>query len=167
MWPVICFSSETLLEKSKFSFPSGYQSETTSWLGNHLNLSIPPGTDLCRACACCFGLYEFMCVLVLMCLEGFISVVSSISLALFLPPLPLGSLCPEGRDLMETFCLELSILRAPSPYISSGCGCLYLFPSGSLMGRSLSDDVLARRWAMNIAECHQEPFYCYFPLVEH
>ena len=58
---------------------------------------------------------------------------SSLAPTLFLPPLLLGSLNPEGRDLVEKSHLGLSV---PRSIILSGCGPLYLFSSaaeGSLM----------------------------------
>lgn len=74
--------SETLLEKTSFSFANGYQSEITSDLGwglCSLPLSVlgPSGLDLCRRCVCCHSLYELIRTLVLLCSEGFVSLVSA------------------------------------------------------------------------------------------
>lgn len=44
---------------------------------------------------------------------------SSLALTLFLLPLPWGFLNPEGRDLMETPCLELNVPRSPTLGIKS------------------------------------------------
>lgn len=140
---VTCFSSETLLEKSEFSLASDYQSETTSGLGNHLSLRIP---YVCRS-------VQALCVLLqtpwprvrwLWCVEEALSPwcpSPPLALTLFLPPLPLGSRGPEGRDWMETFCLGLSITRALTFCVSSGCGSLSLFPSASLMTSEQGTDL--------------------------
>jgi hypothetical protein len=57
---------------------------------------------------------------------------------LFLSPLLWGSLSAEGRNLMETSHLRLSVARSPTLCIMSGSGSLYMFPS--TVERWLSDD---------------------------
>lgn len=53
---------------------------------------------------------------------------ASFPLTLFLPPLPWGSLSPEGRDVMETAHLGLSVSKSLTLCTRSGCGslCSYL-----------------------------------------
>lgn len=66
--------------------------------------------------------------------------VSSLPLVLtvFLLPLPQDSMIPEGKNLMETFCLELVVPKSLILCIMSSCEYVYLFPYAS--GRSSSDD---------------------------
>lgn len=65
-------------------------------------------------------------------LEGLVFLVSSfLCLLLLLPPLLWGFLSSEGRDLMETPCLELWVSRSLS-LIMSRYGSLYLFSSAVL-----------------------------------
>lgn len=60
-----------------FSWVSGYQWNLAFQVYNPpLCLCIPPGSDLCKLCACCHGLCKFISVLVLLCLEGLIPLVS-------------------------------------------------------------------------------------------
>lgn len=54
---------------------------------------------------------------------------SPLALILFLPPLLLGSLSPEGRDLIQTSLLGLSVLRPLTLCVLSES--LYLFPSAA------------------------------------
>ena len=67
---IASFPSETPLEKTKCSFASGYQLETASGLGVKymytflLSSRTPSGAALCRPCACCHRLCEFICALV-------------------------------------------------------------------------------------------------------
>lgn len=58
-------------------------------------------------------------------------------LIFFLPSLPQGFLSSEGRNLMKTSHLGLSVLRSLTLSIMSGCRSMYLFPSAA--GRSFSD----------------------------
>ena len=59
---VVCFPSETPLEKTKFSFASGYQLEIASGLGmgrvstSPLSTGTPSGLDPCRECTFCQSL---------------------------------------------------------------------------------------------------------------
>ena len=67
----------------------------------------PSVADPCRPCACCLSLCIHLCMN-RVDLEGLVILVSftlsdSYPLSTFL--LPQGSLSPEGRDLMQTFCL--------------------------------------------------------------
>lgn len=54
---------------------------------------------------------EFLCVLVLLCLEGPVSMVSSI---IFLPLLLHSPMIFERRDLIGTFHVQLSVSRHPT-----------------------------------------------------
>ena len=57
---------------------------------------------------------------------------------LFLPPVLQSFLSSDGRDLLETSYLELSVPRSLTLIVMPGCGSQYLFPSAS--GESFSDD---------------------------
>lgn len=79
-----CFPCEIPLEKTKTLFVSCYQLEIASGLRmrhastSPLNSRTSSGAVLCRPCACCLSLCEFICVLALLFLEGFGSLVFSI-----------------------------------------------------------------------------------------
>jgi hypothetical protein len=107
-----------------------------------------PGADLCRSYVCYFSLWEFTWTL-LVALEGLVPLASSIPLKFlhYSCLLALGSLSPKERDLMETFCLELSVLRSLTLHIMSGYGSLYLFLFAA--GGSLLDD----DWITDWSEC--------------
>lgn len=106
----VCFSSETSLEGTKFSFVSGYQLERAAELGMEACMHFcfssraPSGADICRSCECYLGLFEFLCVWIPVDLVPLVSLdfLHSLWFLHFLPTLPQGVLSPEGRDLVET-----------------------------------------------------------------
>lgn len=118
---VFCTSSESLLEKTNFSFASVCQLKRASELGmgvsstSPLSSRTPMGPDLCRSCACCHSLLEFLHMSTLLCLGGFVCLVPFIPSGAYnlSTPFPQGSLSPEKRDLMETAHLGLSAFRVP------------------------------------------------------
>ena len=68
-----------------------------------LRAGIPLGLDLCSLRACCPHTWDFICVLAVMCLQGLVSLVSSVpsgSHNLSASP-PQGSLTPERKELMD------------------------------------------------------------------
>lgn len=96
--------SETPLEKNILSFASDYSLEINSDLGtgtcapSPLSTGTLSGAEPCKSCACCHSLSELICALDVLCLEGLLSLISSIpSGSCTLSP----SLGPAGRDLME------------------------------------------------------------------
>ena len=107
---VVYCPSEISLEKTFFSFASGYQLETASELGKelvstfHFCTATPSGTDPRRPCACSHSLLSsdarWPCrvwkPLFPWCPP------SPLALLLFLYPHPLPW-APKGRNLMETF----------------------------------------------------------------
>ena len=81
-------------------------------------------------------------------LIGFAFLVFSIPselLRLLSPLLLLDSLNPEGRDLMKTSHLGLSVPRSLAFSIITGYGLLYLFLS--VVGGRFSDDGWTRHWS--------------------
>lgn len=119
---------------------------------------------MCRPCACRLNLCRYIKALILLILRTLFSWCPSspLPLSFFPPPLPQGSLSPEGRDWMEISYLGPSLQRCVILCIMSGCGCLYLFPLAA--EGKFSDDGSARLSShiyMSIAEYHQESFYCY------
>ena len=75
-------------------------------------------------------------------LEGLVVLMATISSGfntLFRPPLPWGSLSPEGRVLIMTSYLRLSVPRSFMLYRLSGCGSPHRFPSTARLG--FSDEV--------------------------
>lgn len=74
--------------------------------------------------------FEFICVLILLCLEGFFLPCCppyALTLTVFPFPLLQGSLSCEGRDLMETCHLGLSVPGTFTLFTLSNCGSLYFF----------------------------------------
>jgi len=118
-WPwcllltVVCLFSESLIEKTNFSFPNSCQLETASELMVEARVQFPSQSwdpillDRCRPCACCHGLCKFICASVLLCLSWVSS--SLLVLRIFLSPLLHNSLSPEERGLMKTFYLGLTV----------------------------------------------------------
>ena len=99
-----------------------------------LSSSTPSDVEVHRPCACCPSLCEFICVLIMLTKKALFSWCppSPLTLTLFLlPPLAQGSLSPEGKNLMETFYLGLSVPRSLVLSIMHGCGSLILFPSAA------------------------------------
>jgi hypothetical protein len=75
----------------------------------------PVVADLCRPCACCINVSEFICVWIMLILEGLAfswCCSSPLSLTVTLPSLPWSSLCPDGEfdgDLpFKTECSKVS-----------------------------------------------------------
>lgn len=71
------------------------------------------------------------------------SVSSSPSVKLILSPLFWGSLGPNGRDLMETSHVRMSVPRSPIPYVMDLY--IYVFPSaagGSFIGNSYTASLI-------------------------
>lgn len=68
---------------------------------------------LVKALACSHTFCEVMCASFLLCLQDLVSLpfLSSWALTIFLPARPQSSLYPEGKDLMETCNLGLSVPR--------------------------------------------------------
>lgn len=105
---VVFLSRETPLEKAIFSFVSSCQLEIASgYVVGLVFTSLGDGTAsdlyLCRPLVLCQSLFVFIHASVLLCLEGLISLVSSIptgSYNLFASLLQ-SSLSPEGRDMIE------------------------------------------------------------------
>lgn len=95
-------SNETCLKKPIFSFASGYLQATSGLLMKdcvhfHFGTGSLSGQVLCRSCSCCCSLYEFVCKLILLCLEGLISSEFSVrSLTISLPPFLRDSQSTEG-----------------------------------------------------------------------
>lgn len=78
-------SGESPLEKTSFPLMNGYQSEVASGLEMRACVHVPLSTgtpsspDQSSHCECCYTLCEFMFVLlVLLCVEGFVSLESLI-----------------------------------------------------------------------------------------
>lgn len=105
---MVCFISDTLVEKTNFSLASGCQVELASVLrdkGVHhfFQLQNPIWYRPMQApCVLLQSVSSYVCQH-LLCVEDLDSLVSSSSLALtfLLPALPQTSLSSEGRDLME------------------------------------------------------------------
>ena len=81
-----------------------------------------------------------------MCVESFVFLKpSTLALTVFPSSLLWSYPGPEGRDLIETFYLELCVSRSLTLYILSSCGSLYLSPSAaeeaSLMVAEVSADL--------------------------
>lgn len=87
--------------------------------------------NLCRPCECSHS-HCSPSVSVLLCLEGHLSLESSITsdsyFITLLLPLPPGSLSAESRDLMETSHLRLNVPKSVPVCTQSSCGSLYFFP---------------------------------------
>lgn len=70
---VACISRETPLEKSNFflceqlTIGDRYLIRDGSWSTSPLSIDAPSDLDLCRLCACCYSLCEFICMSVLLC----------------------------------------------------------------------------------------------------
>ena len=82
---------------------------------------------------------EYICRFAFLCLEDLVSFLSSIlSLALTVLVLSFlqGFLSPEGKELMETSHLVLSVPRSLTLYTLS----LYLFPDAAGGGGGISED---------------------------
>lgn len=114
--------SETPLEKTDLSLPSGYQLEIASGfrMGVYVHFPsqhwAPIWVFLCRSCVCCHA--EFMCASPAVFRVPYFLVFfpNSLALTIFLPLRLQGSLCPRVRYLMETAHLGPSIIKS-SPYL--------------------------------------------------
>ena len=172
---VVCFPSETLLEKTKFSFGSTCKLEIVSWLGmGHMSTSTtshpgsgsPSGLDLLLP-----SLRVHLCISSVAswrhCFPGIFHPAP--------PPgfynlllLPQSFLRPEWRDLLKTSHLGLDIPRSHTPCTLSGCGSQHLLPS-SATGR-FSDDGRARHCSASLHSGEstftkfETPSLCYQPV---
>ena len=106
---VICTPSETPLEKTKFSFVSNCQLEMASGLGMGALVNLPLSalghhlTWTCAGCVHAATVSEFTQASVLLYVKDFLWYQPSpLALTLILLSLLIGSLSPEGRDLMVT-----------------------------------------------------------------
>lgn len=121
---MVCFSNETTLEETKFSYASGYWVRI-SWrlllvrnggmcpllfsaLGSHLvqTCAGPVHTAWVSVSLCVYWPYWFIWPWF-----SWLYYPSPLALILFLLPFPQGSLSPERRDLMETSFSALSVPR--------------------------------------------------------
>lgn len=126
-----CIPHEAVLQKTNFSFVRSYQQTIVSGLGmGAVSASLlAPGPIWLRPmqtlCHISLGSHEP----VLLCLEGRISLVSSIPTGstVFLPPRLQSSLSPEGKDF--TFYLEPSVPWSLTLCTLSSSRSLYLYPS--------------------------------------
>lgn len=104
----------------------------------------PSGTGLCRPCAYCLSVYEFIrenqsCWFIGLCLLGILHLLWVLYLFHFLLSWRRGN--PEVKDLIET---------SPTLCVVSGCMSLHLFWSAA--GESFSDNRRARHYSISIAE---------------
>jgi hypothetical protein len=98
------------------------------------------------------------CASVLLCLEDTVSLVSSIiSWSYNLSSLPQGSLSPEGRNLMKTSPLGISVPRFLAIFTLPSCKSLSYFLSTPW---GFFDDGWARHWSMGTAYCCKESLFC-------
>lgn len=88
----------------------------------------PSSADLCRHCAYCLSLWEFICALIM-----FVQRVSAyccppflLAVTLFLLPLLSRSLGPKMRDLLETYYLRFSAPRCLTLLKLSSCGSVFI-----------------------------------------
>jgi hypothetical protein len=98
---------------------------------------------ICMICEFICVICEFICVICeFICVASrrscFLGVFYSLLiLTISLPPLPQSFLGPQGRDLLVTSHLGLSLPRSIILFTVSGCGPLYLFLS--MAGGNFSD----------------------------
>lgn len=90
------------------------------------------GFDLCWSCASAVVWWQFLCPLVLLCLEDIVSfqrwgAPSPLALQIFSPPLLHVSLSLDGRALMETSYLGSSAQKFLM-FVTSSCESLYWSP---------------------------------------
>jgi hypothetical protein len=164
---MVCTPSETLLEKTNFSFMTGCLLDIASglgmWMCIHL-IQISAGTlsglDLCRPCACCNSLWVHKCISPAVSRRPcFLGVLHPHWLLHSLSPLLQSFLNPEGSDLMETSHLGLTVPRSLTLWSLPSCGSLYLFPSAA--GGGFSDDGWARHWSCVILKVPWlTPYHC-------
>lgn len=81
-WGVFNMSSVTPLRKLDFPLQATHQSQIATWLDVGLcvysfMLGFLSGLNSCRSCACCFGLFEFLCASAFLGLENDVSLESS------------------------------------------------------------------------------------------
>lgn len=125
---VVCIATETFPLWVVLRFASSGKLEIVSGLGMGL-VSTPPiitgtpfGLDLCRLGAFCLSFCTFLCVSVLLCLEVFVSLVSSNpALTIFLPHLPQRTLT------LKTFGTECSeVSHSAHCPVAGLCICYHL-----------------------------------------
>lgn len=144
------------MEKTTFSFVSGYQKGDCFQTGDSKHMSKSPFSSKTLSGIDPWipfvllpqSLWVHMSSILLTWREfSFL-----LALTFFLPPLSQGSLSPKGRDLMRTS-WGLSISSSLILCIMSGCWILNLFPSTT--GWSWTRD-----WSTSIVECYYESLYC-------
>jgi len=114
---VVCFPGESPLEKTNFSFESGYQLDIASLLGMRVCVHFPfylQDSIWSRSMQVSQSLWV-LCVPALLYLDA---LADSILLSLtFLPPsLPQSFLSSKEKDLLESFFLEVSVPMSLSLY---------------------------------------------------
>lgn len=77
-WGVFNMSSVTPLRKLDFPLQATHQSQIATWLDVGIcvysfMLGFLSGLNSCRSCACCFGLFEFLCASAFLGLENDVS----------------------------------------------------------------------------------------------
>lgn len=105
-------------------------------------------------CVFSSNLCELMCASATLCLEGFVSLLSSITNGSYSPISSYRkSSKAQGEQLEGEFPFRNAFFKiCHSLRILPSCGFLYLFPSAA--ERSLSDDGWARHWSVGIAGYH-------------
>lgn len=111
----------------------------------HFSAGVWSGLNLCRSCACCHSLCEFIHASVLLCLEDTVYSEPSTTSGswVFLPPLLYTLLSLEGGIWWRQSIWNW-VLQNLSHCTRCFCEFLYRFPSN--VGRSFSDDGWAIHW---------------------
>lgn len=119
--PYVCFvyPAETPLEKCSPLWEVVHFTQLCGqWWGlmsiSTLSARTSSGLNLTRSCACCWFLWAHPPLLLCQFYyvwKALFPQSSPLTLTLFLPPLSLDSLNPEGRSLMNAFHLELNVPR--------------------------------------------------------
>lgn len=122
--------NRTLLGKTRFSFVSAYQLEIVSGLEigafcllSFLRDGTQSGLELCSLCACCHRFCNFICMPLLLYLEGLFSWCPpySLSLTVFLPPLP------QSPRVLRRICRDVPTTLEYSKVTFPNFGSLYYF----------------------------------------
>lgn len=163
-WPlsVVCVACETPLEKASFSFGSNYQSKIASDQGMRTRIHSPslswdptwprPVQALSMLLQ---SLWIHMCVgSTVSWRPYFLCAFHSTGSYNLSPPSSAEFSESEGKGLMATSHLEVSVPWFHMFWMLSGCESLHLFPS--LAGGSFSGDGWSWNWSISIRECSQE-----------
>lgn len=129
---VVCIPNE----KTNFPFVRDYQLEIASPLGMGFmstsphSTSILSGHDLGSLCVCCLSFYKCVCMLVLLYLEGLVSMVSYISTASYNLSALSASFFAEFPELWEEgfhggIPFRMSVPGFLTLWTLSSCGSLY------------------------------------------